>query len=122
MTPCRIALVAVILAATSVRADDLPFYPDKTKLLVWRDAAGQEHPIAKPADWAKRRAHILAGMEQAMGPLPGADRKVPLDVQVLEEVTGDGWVRKKISLAVEKGDRLPAYLFVPTKRAGKLPA
>ena len=26
-------------------AADPPFYPDKTKLLVWRDADGQEHPV-----------------------------------------------------------------------------
>ena len=32
------------------------------------------------------------------------------------------YVRKKLTFAVEKGDRLAAYLFIPLQRAGKLPA
>jgi dienelactone hydrolase len=68
------------------------------------------------------RAALLRKMERVMGPVPGADRKVPLDVQVLEETKLDGYVRRKITYAAETGDRVPAYLLVPTGFAGKRPA
>src|SRR5436853_604947 len=68
------------------------------------------------------RAEILKRMEQVMGPLPGPERKVPLHVKVLEEEKLDGYVRKKITYAAEKGDRVPAYLLIPTGFTGKRPA
>lgn len=61
-------------------------------------------------------------MELAMGPVPGADRKVPLDVKLITEEKLDGYTRKKITFAVEKGDRVPAWLLVPTGCTGKRPA
>jgi hypothetical protein len=41
------------------------------------DAQG-EHPVTTPADWARRRAHILLGMQQAMGKLPDRSKLGPL--------------------------------------------
>jgi dipeptidyl aminopeptidase/acylaminoacyl peptidase len=103
-------------------ADPTPAYPDKARLLVWRDAEGKEHPVRTAADWQKRRAHILAAMQRVMGPLPGPERKVPLDVKITEEVKTPRYVRKKLTYAAEKGDRVPAYLLIPIDRKGKLPA
>ena len=57
------------------------------------------------------RVAIRKTMERAMGPLPGSDRKVPLDVKVVSEEKLDGYVRKKITFAVEKGDHVPAWLL-----------
>lgn len=71
---------------------------------------------------APDRAALLKKLERAMGPLPGADRKVPLDVKVLSEEKLDGYVRKKLSFAPEKGDRVPAWLLIPTGKEGKRPA
>jgi acetyl esterase/lipase len=99
-----------------------PVYPDKAQLLVYRDAEGKEYPVKTADDWAKRRAHILANMERVMGPLPDASRKVPLDVKVDEEKKLGKYVLKKLTFAVEKDDRVPAYLLVPLERKGKLPA
>src|SRR5437899_2159931 len=67
--------IVVLLSLSSLAAPlepdfPPPFYPDKTKLLVYRDADGKEHPVNSAADWAKRRAHILANMQEVMGPLP----------------------------------------------------
>jgi len=59
------------------------------------------------------RAAIRKKMEKAMGPLPGADRKVPLDAKVEGEEKLDGYVRRKVTFAVEKGDRVPAWLLIP---------
>src|SRR6266850_595619 len=56
---------------TCAAQDAPPFYVDKTKLLVWRDA-GKEHPIKSKEDWSKRREHILRNMQLVMGPLPDA--------------------------------------------------
>lgn len=68
------------------------------------------------------RAAIQKKMELAMGPLPGPDRKVPLDVKILEEVRLEKFTRIKLTYAAEKDDRVPAYLLIPHERKGKLPA
>jgi dienelactone hydrolase len=99
-----------------------PFYRDKSKLLVWIDANGQENAITKAANWSKRREHVLANMQEVMGPLPDASKKVPLDVRFTEEKKTEKWVRKKLTFAAEKDDRVPAYLFLPQGQKGKLPA
>ena len=64
------------------------------------------------------RVAIRKKMEKAMGPLPGPERKVPLDVKIVSEEKLDGYVRKKVTFAVEKGDRVPAWLLIPNA-AGK---
>jgi dienelactone hydrolase len=99
-----------------------PLYRDKGNLLVYVDAQGKEQPVKTPADWARRRAHVLAAMQLVMGPLPDPSRKVPLDPQVLEEVELPKVVRRKITFAAEKDDRVPAYLLVPKGLRGKAPA
>lgn len=121
--PARLILASGLcaLCAFVVHADP-PFYPDKTSLLVWRDADGKEHPVKTATDWAKRRQHILANMQLVMGPLPDALRKEPLDVQVVEEVQTPKYVRKKLTFAVEINDRVPAYLLVPKGLTGTAPA
>ncbi len=121
MRRVTVFLAACVTLATAALADP-PFYPDKSKLLVWRDADGTEHAITRAADWPKRREHILANMQLVMGPLPGKEKQVPLDVEILDEKKTEKWVRKKLTFAVEKGDRVPAYLFLPTGAKGKLPA
>jgi pimeloyl-ACP methyl ester carboxylesterase len=71
--------------------------------------------------WEGRHA-TLAGMQEVMGPLPGDQTKVPLDMVVLEEVRMPGYLRKKLTYAAEKDDRVPAYLFLPTGLRSKAPA
>jgi pimeloyl-ACP methyl ester carboxylesterase len=79
--------------------------------------------VAHPAfaDTPDRPA-ALKRMEEVMGPLPAADGKVSLDVRVAAEEKLDGYVRKKLTYAAEAGDRVPAYLLVPTGFTGKRPA
>jgi pimeloyl-ACP methyl ester carboxylesterase len=90
-----------------------PSYPDHTRLMVVRDGEGHERPVRGRGDWDVRRAHILAHFQEVAGPLPGGERRVPLDVQVLSTEKEPGFVRKKISFAVEPGDRVPAWLLIP---------
>jgi dienelactone hydrolase len=110
-----------ILAASSLAAQQskVPFYLDKSKLMVFIGPDGTERAVTSPADWQKRREHVLANVQLVMGPLPDASRKVPLDVQVVETVELGKVIRKKISFVPEKGDRVPAYLLVPKGRSGR---
>jgi outer membrane protein assembly factor BamB/acetyl esterase/lipase len=102
---------------------DPPFYVDKTRLLVYRDEEGKERPVKTAADWARRRAHIVANMELVMGPLPDKSEKVLPDVKYAEQAEKQpGWIRKKLTIAVAKNDRVPGYLFLPANQAGKVPA
>jgi dienelactone hydrolase len=94
-------------------------YPDHSKLLEYRDGKGV-HPVKTPEDWAKRRADILLGMQEVMGPLP-TDRP-PLDTKIDETLEQEGYVRYRLSYQADKGDRVPAYLLVPSVLQGKAPA
>jgi hypothetical protein len=94
---------------------------ERTDLLSYRDAEGKRQPVRTAADWPKRRTQILAAMQEVMGPLPDDARKVPADVRVVEEVKTEKFIRRKITFAVEKGDRLPAYLLLPLGRTGNCP-
>jgi putative membrane-bound dehydrogenase-like protein len=108
-------VVARLLAADP---ETPPAYPNHQQLRVWRDSQG-EHPVNTPADWARRRAHILLGMQQAMGRLPDRSKLAPLDVQVTNRMEGPGFSRMTLSFAAEGNDRVPCYLFVPAGLEGK---
>jgi hypothetical protein len=86
---------------------------DRTNLLIYRHADGEIRPVESVADWQKRRAAILAGMQEVMGPLPGPEKRVPLAVEVEEEVDCGSYVRRLISYQSEPGSRVPAYLLIP---------
>ncbi|MBV8880307.1 MAG: alpha/beta fold hydrolase [Planctomycetaceae bacterium] len=59
------------------------------------------------------RGRILEGMQQAMGPLPPESRRVPADLQVLKEERLAKYTLRRVTFAVEPGDRVPAILLVP---------
>src|SRR5579883_267217 len=77
-------------------------------------------PAADKPDYVALRKK----MEKAMGPMPSADRKVPLDPKIVSEEKLDGYVRRKVTFAVEKRDRVPAWLLIPNTatRDAKAPA
>jgi len=56
-----------------------PTYPNHTNLLVVIDAEGKAKQVRTAAEWQRRREHILASMEQVMGPVPLQWRSLPLD-------------------------------------------
>ncbi len=99
-------------------------YPDHSQLLVLRDAQGHEQAITTADQWSQRAAHIRAGMEQAMGPLPDASKKVPLDVQRSSEQDTPNYTRVKLHFSPEQGDRVPAWLLIPKQlpASGRAPA
>lgn len=61
-------------------------------------------------------------LQEVMGALPGADRSVPPDLQVVDRTDVDGYVRHEISYASEPGDRVPAWLLVPRGLGSPAPA
>ena len=85
----------------------------RDNLLVFRDANHEIQPVRTVDDWLRRRAEILQGMQAVMGPLPGAEKGCPLDMQVQQEVDCGSYVRRSITYASEPGGRVPAYLLVP---------
>ncbi len=93
-----------------------PAYPDHARLMVFRDGDNVEHKVRTREDWLRRRKHILAGMEQAMGSLPDRSKLPPLDVKLVGTLEGDGYTRLTISFVAEEGDRVPAYLYLPANR------
>ena len=68
---------------------------------------------AQPPDWPQKRTDILARMQKVMGPLPGEHKRVPLDPRLENETDAGKYVRRKLTIAVEAGDRLPLYLSIP---------
>jgi pimeloyl-ACP methyl ester carboxylesterase len=93
--------------------------------MVVRDGQNRERPIRSLADWNVRRDHILSHFQEVAGTLPGGERRVPLDMQVISTVKEPGFTRQKISFATEPGDRVPAWLLIPdqsTKPAVPQPA
>jgi putative membrane-bound dehydrogenase-like protein len=117
--PCLCALGPLLAVFSFVAGDDkpdAPAYSDHSRLLVYRDADNRKHPVRTREDWFKRRGHILAGMQQATGPLPDLSKLPPLDVQVGEKFDGEGYSRLTISYVSDGTDRVPAYLYLPDSR------
>ncbi|HUG94170.1 MAG TPA: FG-GAP-like repeat-containing protein [Planctomycetaceae bacterium] len=97
-------------------------YADHASLLVYRDSDGRHKPVSSPAEWAVRRSHILASIAQVTGPLPEPSRRVPLELRVIEEHQTERYARRKVTFAVEPGDRASAYLLIPHRLSGPAPA
>jgi dienelactone hydrolase len=89
--------------------------PPRTNLLLYAQANGETAPVQSVADWQKRRASILAAMQQVMGPLPEAPKRCPLDPQMSEEVDCGDYLRRQVSYAAEPNSRVPAYLLIPKR-------
>lgn len=88
---------------------------DRNNLLLYRDAQGEIRPVKSKADWPRRRAEILRGMQEVMGPLPGNEKRCPPDLKVEQEEDCGSYVRRFITYASEPGSRVPAYLLIPKK-------
>ncbi len=76
-----------------------------------------EHAKSK-SDWQKRRATILAGMQEVMGPLPKSKNRCPLDLKVETETDCGTYLCRLVSYASEPGSRVPAFLLVPKSLLG----
>ena len=112
MRRCLLFATLLLLPLRAVHGQDKPNRLDHANLLVFQDNTGV-HPVKSVADWQKRKAVVLQAMQEVMGPLPGKDRRCPLEVKVEEETDCGSYVRRLISYQSEPGQRVPAYLLVP---------
>jgi len=103
----------ILTAVGSAAQSSQPARLDRNNLLVYRNAHGEVAPVKTVADWQKRRAAILAAMQEVMGPLPGKGKHCPLDMKVEEETDCGTYIRRLITYASEPGGRVPAYLLIP---------
>jgi dienelactone hydrolase len=109
-----LACVAVTARRAAAEPSAPPRYAEHQDLSYFLSADGNRVGIRTVEDWQQRRLHVLAGMEAVMGPLPRPTPPVPLDVQVLEEQRGDGFVRRKVAYHTDRQDkRVRAWLMLP---------
>ncbi len=85
----------------------------RTNLLLYHTRSGEVAPVKTKSQWQKRRAEIIRGMMTIMGPLPGKQKRCPLDVQVKSETDAGSYVCRDITYASEPGSRVPAFLLIP---------
>jgi predicted dienelactone hydrolase len=52
-------------------------------------------------------------MQAIMGPVPGRQKRCPLDVRIEGETDEGSYIRRYISYASEPGSRVPAWLLIP---------
>ena len=103
------SLFGSILAADPAK----PARLDREDLLAFHRGDGAVHRAQTREDWQQRRAEILRGMQAVMGPLPGAEKRCALDVEVEEEFDAGDHLRRKITYAAEPGGRARAFLLIP---------
>ena len=118
----EVALVSALLIARAAFPLDAPDYRDKMNLMVYQPVPGTFRPVLTFADWRIRREHILANMQQAMGAIPGVERRGPMDLQITSEEDRGKYVLKHATLAVEQDDRLPVLILIPKGLTKPAPA
>ena len=102
--------------ALSVRPAELREMDAHPAAALWEDRGG----VVTRETWNKHRERILRGVEQVLGPFP--KETVPLDPKVIGEEDCGSYVRRKVSIQVQPGDRMPAHLLVPKHLTGRVPA
>lgn len=120
---CALLLGCVTLLASAVQAEP-PRVADHADLIFFISPDGKPMPVRSVNDWLRRRAQIVAGIEEAMGPLPVIRHPVPLDVEIVEEHQEDGYIRRKVAYHTDDPKkRVRAWLLLPTvKGSAKSPA
>lgn len=88
--------------------------------------AQKQRPESLWQEHQERCQDILARMQLVMGPLPGPERRVPLEPQILKHEREQKFDRCLVEYSVEPGDRVRAWLLIPRiaieKPTVKLPA
>jgi dienelactone hydrolase len=119
-------LLCLLLAGASrdLEAAEVPRL-DRDDLRLYHDTAGQVQRVEKLEHWQMRRAEILRGAQAIMGSLPGAEKRVPLEVKIEEENEAGAHVQRRITYQSEPGGRAQAWLLIPKAAladgAGKFP-
>lgn len=112
------SLVLVLTAMTSVTC-----FSQRRDLLTITDLTGTR-PVKDKLDWADRRAQVLQGMQEAMGPLPAWSDLPAFDTKTVDTLVEELYTRYTIHFTVAKDEVVPAYLYIPSavKKHEKRPA
>jgi hypothetical protein len=106
--------------ASATRGQTAPAYVEHDDLTYLLTHNGPRRPITQRNDWEERRAHILAAVQQVMGPLPRPARPVSLDMQILEETDLGDSLRRKVAYHTDSADaQVRAWMFLPKPNAGQ---
>jgi len=71
----------------------------------------------------KNQSTIQDSMEAVMGPLPDLTDLPPMNVQYVDSLETEKYIRHTIHFTVAENENLPAYLYLPTHtKPGKYPA
>ncbi|HWQ57230.1 MAG TPA: alpha/beta hydrolase family protein [Bryobacteraceae bacterium] len=77
-------------------------------------------PVRSFPEWEPRRAAIRRVLDAFLGKPPQS--KPPLEPRVLERTQVAGYTRTRLVFQTEPGEFVPAYLLVPDKLTGRVPA
>ena len=119
---CRLTLVLVTACAATSSAQEPGRKLTAPQRIVstWDDLTDG---ISTPEQWAARKQDLKARYLELLRDQFKPAQRPPLDLQVHETVTVDGlYERRLVSYAVESDERAHAYIGIPLKREGKLPA
>ena len=83
-------------------------------------AAGLWKAPLSAQNWPEMRRRILDGVMKVLGQFP--TEKLALNPRVISEEDCGTYIRRKVSLQLQPGDRMPAYVLVPKDIRGRLPA
>jgi dipeptidyl aminopeptidase/acylaminoacyl peptidase len=114
---CSCALLACIWIGTlghAAERNDSPQYSERLDLTYYLSSDGSRRQIRSAQDWLERRRHIVAGVEDVMGPLPRPAMPTSLKVVVEEEHRVDGLIRRKLAYSTDREDaKVKAWLLLP---------
>jgi hypothetical protein len=86
---------------------------ERFDLLTYQDSSGTIRRISTRQDWIGRCLLIRKAMQTVMGDFPSDQRRVDLNVTVLEESDAGSYVRRLITYQSEPESETPAYLCIP---------
>ena len=96
----------------------------KSGLLFYTGSDGKKRRVTTLAEWKIKQQQILAGMQQAMGELPDFFNLPDMDIQIIDEIKEENYIRQNIIFTVAENEKVSAYLYVPNAKSEtkKLPA
>jgi dienelactone hydrolase len=109
----RVAALVLFAAPVGLAAQPAAPRLPRENLLLYRAADGTAAEVKTVADWEKRRAEVVRGMESVMGKFPAADWRGPLDLKVVSEADAGQYIRRLVTYNATPGGRVPAWLLVP---------
>jgi hypothetical protein len=89
----------------------------KSGLLFYTDADGKKRRVTTLAEWKIKQQQILAGMQQAMGELPGFLNLPDMDIHIIDEIKEENYTRQNIIFTVAENEKVPAYLYLPNAKS-----